>query len=160
MGSNSARGMDVLYLRFSPCVCVVLCRQRPWDGLISHPRSLTNCPYDSFRLILNGNRPQGLIRQRKEEEVSPIGARSRELLCRVESYQQNAADFSAAFTCDIRPQFYTVCMRPVICSGYEVRTSTHISKLQELQVIKKRCLKMTEDNLDQQVLISYYYSTV
>jgi hypothetical protein len=32
--------MDVCMRLF--CVCVVLCRQRPFDGLITRPRSPTN----------------------------------------------------------------------------------------------------------------------
>jgi hypothetical protein len=40
VGSNPARGMDVCLRLF--CVCVVLCRYRPCDGLITRSRSPTN----------------------------------------------------------------------------------------------------------------------
>jgi hypothetical protein len=44
VGSNPTRDMDVCKHLF--CVCVVLCRQRPCDGLIPFPRShVCTCMY-------------------------------------------------------------------------------------------------------------------
>jgi hypothetical protein len=39
VGSNATRGIDVCLCLV--CVCVVLCRKRPCDGLIPRPRSPT-----------------------------------------------------------------------------------------------------------------------
>jgi hypothetical protein len=44
VNSNLTRGMDVCLRLF--CVCDVLCRQRPWDGLITRPRNPTDWQYD------------------------------------------------------------------------------------------------------------------
>jgi hypothetical protein len=41
VGSNRTQGMDVCPHFF--CVCVVLFKQRPCDGLIPRPRSPTDC---------------------------------------------------------------------------------------------------------------------
>jgi hypothetical protein len=43
VGSNATQGTDVCLRLF--CVCVVLCRQRPWVRLIHRPRSATDCLY-------------------------------------------------------------------------------------------------------------------
>jgi hypothetical protein len=47
VGSNPAQGMDVC----PRLCCVVLCRQRPCDGLITHPRSPTICLNSSRNLL-------------------------------------------------------------------------------------------------------------
>lgn len=64
VGSNPTRRMDV-YLRFF-WVCFLLCTYGPCEGMIPRLRNPISCKIHSYRSILKGNRPEGLIRQRKK----------------------------------------------------------------------------------------------
>lgn len=50
---------------------VVMCRWRLCDGPIARPKSPTNLSFKthSFKSVLNGNRPESLIRVRKKTKM-------------------------------------------------------------------------------------------
>jgi hypothetical protein len=69
MGSNFSRGMDVFLRLF--CNCVLLYRQRPCDGLITHP---TDCLYEiQISELINSEwaharQPNPTSKEEEEEE--------------------------------------------------------------------------------------------
>jgi hypothetical protein len=69
MWSVSSEECIWLFLPTLSCSLLVMsCVDRRCDGLIPHPRSFTNCcKIYGLTLILNGNRPEGLICQRKKK---------------------------------------------------------------------------------------------
>jgi hypothetical protein len=75
------RGMDFCPRFF--CVCVVLCRQQLWGGLITRPKRPTVYKIHNFRINSDGNRLEGLIRQGRRSCIIIISSSSTTLVTRV-----------------------------------------------------------------------------